>query len=226
MYPSRRSVLASLAGVGVAGLAGCLDSVPVDGGPLTFDSAVATVPDPTLSETGYAEHEVEEFVVERSYEVADRQVAVLVTNWAAEYDRAIDLGDLGLPISERIQAAVFTVVSTPQVSVLGQEFNPVAGMDSAELAETMQDRYENIGPMRQVGMETATVLGVETEVGEFETTARLVGTAVTIDLTLQVAAAVESGTDLVLAVGGYPTAIAETERPGIHRLLAEVEHAG
>jgi hypothetical protein len=222
---TRRDAL-GVAALALAGsTAGCLDAVPFLGDePTEFAATPASVPDPVLEETGYQERRTEETTAERTFEVGDRTQDVVVTNWQAEYDRAVDLGTAGLPTDERLQAAIFTALSTPQVAVLGRTFNPVADMSPAELAGTVQDRYDGVGELRQVGEAPAAIGGQSVTVGEFETEAELQETGMTVDLVLHISEAVESGDDLIVAVGGYPRVLQEQERERIFTLMAGIEH--
>lgn len=179
-----------------------------------------------LAETGYDEHEVEEVVVEETLEAAGQTQEVIVTNKQAEYDKAIDLGESPLPTDERVRAAVFTALTTPQVSVLGQTFNPVADMDSEELAEMVQNQYEGVDQLEQVGEESVTIVGESTTVGEFEGEATLVPEAISTDLTLHIAEAVESGDDFLIGVGGYPTQLRDQEQSHVFSILKAIEHSG
>lgn len=211
----------------LVGTAGCLDRLPFIGdNPMEFESTLASVSPSVLNETGYDEHETDEVVIERTVEAGGQRQDIIVTNWQAEFDKAIDLTGLGLPIDERQRAAVFTALTTPRVSILNRTFNPVGNMSSAELAEMVQDRYDGMGPLEPVDEETATVAGESTPVGEFETEADLVGETVRMDLTLHIAEAVESGDDLIVGVGGYPTGSRSEERPNIFKLLEAIEHGG
>ena len=222
---TRRSLLAVGASAVAVSTAGCTDGIPFVGDePVEFGAEQASVPQPVLEETDYEEHEIEEVVIERTFEAAGQSQDVIVTNWQAEYDRAVELGEIGLPVDERVRAAVFTALTTPQVSVLGRTFNPVAEMDSEELAEMVQDRYDGLEDIEQVGEESATVAGESTTVGEFEGEAELVGEAVSVDLTLHIAEAVESGDDLVVGVGGYPTQLREAERSHVFSMFEAIDH--
>lgn len=223
---TRREALGAMGVAIIGGSAGCLDTIPFVGDePVEFEATPASVPDSTLQETGYEEQGTEEVVVERTFEAGGESQDVVVTNWQAEYDKSVDLGELGLGDQEQ-RAAIFTALTTPQVDVLGRTFNPVADMDAAELAEMIQDRYEGIDDLQQVGEETAPVGGQSTTVGEFETEAELAAAGTTVDLTLHIAEAVESGDDLIVAVGGYPQALRDQELDNIFALMAAVEHGG
>ncbi|PSQ43616.1 hypothetical protein BRD14_02865 [Halobacteriales archaeon SW_5_68_122] len=57
-----------------------------------------------------------------------------------------------------MQAAVFTVFSTPQVRVLGREYSPVARMTPTELAEAAQQRYadfDGVAPVERLSRPSA-----------------------------------------------------------------------
>lgn len=224
---SRRKLLGA-AGVALAsGTAGCLDQLPFVGDEaIEFEATPASVPESVLDETGYEEHQTEEVAVERTFEAGGQSQDVVVTNWQAEYDRAVDLGDAGLPVGERLRAAIFTALSTPQVEVLGETFNPVGDMDTEELAEMVQERYDGIDRMDHVGDTTATVAGESTTVGEFETEAELVETGDGVDLTLHIGEAVPSGDDFLVAIGGYPTPLQASEEEHIFTMMDAIEHEG
>jgi hypothetical protein len=224
---TRREALAA-SGVAIAGgTAGCLDAIPFVGDePVEFEATPASVPDSTLDETGYEAQGTEEVVVERTFEAGGQSQDVVVTNWQAKYDKSVDLGALGLGGDQQQRAAIFTALTTPQVEVLGRTFNPVADMDAEELAEMIQERYEGIDDLQRVGEETAPVSGQSTTVGEFETEAELVAAGATVDLTLHIAEAVESGEDLIVAVGGYPQALRSQEHDHVFAMMAAVAHGG
>ena len=224
---SRRSVLTIGMSALLAGTAGCVDRIPFLGDdPVEFAATPASVPQSVVDETGYQEHAVEEVVIQETFEAGGRTQDVVVTNWQAEYDKAVDFGGLGLPIDERLQAAVFTALTTPQVRVLGRTFNPVADMSSTDLAEMVQDRYAGLDRLEHVGEETVAIAGQSTEVGEFEGEADLIGADVSVSLTLHIAEAVESGDDLIIGVGGYPTPLQDQERPNVVALMEAIEHDG
>ncbi|WP_165874933.1 DUF6517 family protein [Natrarchaeobius oligotrophus] len=215
------------ASTAIATTAGCTASMPFVGDePMEFEADPASIPQSALDETGYDEHAIEDVWIERTFEAGGQTQDVVVTNWQAEYDKTIDLGKLGVPIDERLRAAVCTALTTPKVSVLDRTFNPVGEMTSEELAEMVQDRYEGMENLERVDEDVVSITGESTTVGEFEAEADLVGEGVSIDLTLHIAEAVESGDDLVVGVGGYPTELRSGERPNIVSLFEAIEHNG
>lgn len=221
---SRRAVLGAT-GVLIAGSsAGCLQQLPFIGGdPIEFEATPASVPTAALNATGYEEAGVDDVVIERTFEVGGQSQDVVVTNWQAEYDKAVDFAATDLPVNEQARAAVFTALTTPKVEVLGREFNPVAEMDSEELASMIQDRYEGIEAVEQLGEQEKSVAGESTTVGEFETEADLVESGVTLTIVLHIAEAVEAGDDLLVAIGGYPRLLDAEERDNIFTLMDAVD---
>lgn len=222
---ARRDALAAGAGLAIAATSGCLDLLLGDG--LSFEATAPSVSEEALDATGYEEHRIQDHTLERTFEAAGESRDVTVTNWQAEYDRAVDLGGLGLPIDEaRQQAAVFSAITTPQVEVLDQEFNPVAEMSAADIVAMAQERYEGFQDLQRVGEETVTLLGEETTATEFEGEARLTDADVRLDLTLYVVEAVPSGDDYALAIAGYPSLLESQEGDNVFTLFDGVQHDG
>ena len=224
---TRREAL-GLSGVLVtAGTAGCLDRIPFIGDdPIEFEASPASVPMDILDATGYEESGVEEVVIEETFEAGGQSQDVLVTNWHAEYEKSIDLDIGGLATMSNVQAGVFTAISTPKVEVLNRTFNPVAEMDTDELAEMVQDQYDGLDDLERIGEDTATILGQSTTVGEYEGQAELLEIGETVDLTLHIAQAVESGDDLILGIGGYPTDMQDQERDDVFTMMEAIQHDG
>ncbi len=210
-----------------AGLGGCLDRIPFIGDePIEFGASRATIPDSVLEETDYDEQSVDEHVIEEEVEAAGRTQQVVVTNWLAEYDKAVDLGELGIPTDQEQRAAICTVISSPQVNVLGRTFNPIGQMSAADLAEMVQDRYDGMDNLEQVGEADRTVAGETTTVAEFQGEADLTGSGQSVEVTIHIAEAVEAGEDLVLAIGGYPTELQDQEAEHTFSMFAGIEHQG
>lgn len=224
----RRRQLLGACGTGLAiGTAGCVGTIPFVGDePIEFAAAAPSIPQAALDDTGYEEQEPEEIVLTPTVEAAGQTQEIVIRNWRAEYDKSVDLEDLGLPVDQGFRAATLGVLTTPQVRLLGETFNPVADMDSAELAELAQDRYESVNNVEKVGEREAEVAGTTTTVGEFEAEAELIAGNIAVDLAMCVAEAVESGDDLVVAVGAYPLLIEDTERENVTSLMAAIEHDG
>lgn len=215
--PTRRRLLTAAGATAAAGMAGCTDLF--GDGPITFAAERATVPAVVRNETGHDEAGIEELVIEETVEVGDRSRDVQVTNWQAEYDKAIDL-----PVGDSVRAAVCTVLSTPRAEVLGRTFNPIAEMEPRELIRQFQDRIEGIENVRHVGEESAATLDTAAEVGRFEAEGTVADGGQQVDLELLVTESVASGDDLVLAVAAYPEVLADAERPDALAMIEGIDH--
>lgn len=224
---TRRRAL-GVVGLTVAGSsAGCLDRIPFIGDdPIEFESSPASVAETVLDDTGYEDDATEEVVIEESFEVSGRSQDVVVTNWQTSYEKSINLGAAGLPIDQEAKAAMFTVLSTPRVSVLGRTFNPVGDMSSQELAEMILDRYDGMSDITRIDEETATVSGTSTTVGTFDAEAEFVAAGESIEIRLNIAEAVESGDDLLVAIGAYPKEFADEEAGHVFSMMDAVIHEG
>lgn len=221
---TRRDIVGATTVALVGSMAGC-SAIPFLGNePLEFEATRTVVPASAREDTGYEEQGVTENVIERTFEVAEQTQEVIVTNLQAEYDKAIDVSALtDAPVDQRTRAAIFTVLSTPQVSVLGRSFNPIEDMDSRELADRVQDNFESVENIEQVGEEGALVAGQETTAGEFSADASLSEAPVDVELALHITEAVEVGEDFVVTVGAYPRKVQETERENVFSMMEAVE---
>ncbi len=222
----RRNFIRVMAASLAAGTAGC-SSVPFLGSDqIAFEATRATVSGSARDDTGYQETDVREDVIERTFEAGDQTQDVVVTNWQAEYDKAVDLSEIGVLDGPRARAAVFTALSTPQVSVLERSFNPVGDMSSRALAERVQDRYDGVSGVEQVGEDDTLVAGQETTAGEFRTEAELSEVGASVELALHITEPVKSGDDFLVTVGGYPRRLRATERDSVFRMMEAVDHGG
>ena len=212
---SRRRLLAGVGATGAASVAGCSSL----SGPITFESTPPSVADAALSDTGYSHTQTTTPVVTREVSAFGLSRDIEVTNAVAEYDRAFDLGPLGLG---RYRAAVFAVLSTPQISYLGQTFNPVGEMETDELAEMLQQQYRNLRNLSADGEFTATVLDTSTTVTQYAGVAVLTEAEFEVDVFVLFSEPVAHGEDFVLSVAVYPQFLAE--RDHVRRLLSGVRH--
>lgn len=225
MTVTRRHLLAAGVTTATTGLAGCTGRLED-----SLSSRPATVSDAARSETGYGEHTVDELVVERTVGRFGIERSIKVTNWYAEYDRAIPLDDLGLDLdlglgSGRAQAAVASVLTTPQVSFLGRTFNPVGEFSTAELVEFIQGRYDELESVEHRDDATVSVLGTETTLDRYLAQARLVDAGTTVDVYLQLTEPIPHGDDFVICIAVYPQALGfEVESASVRTLFEGVEH--
>lgn len=182
---------------------------------LAFSASPATPSDASLAETGYEEQNVTEQHVTRNVSAGGQTRQVNVTNQQAQYERGVDLGPLG---SQR--AAVFVTFASPEVSVAGQTFNPIADMSERAILAEFDSEYDGLTVGEQVESRNVSSLGQSTELTQFDGTATLAGTE--IDATIQTAKFQHEG-DYVVAVGIYPQLI--DEESNVVLLLEGIEHA-
>ena len=193
----RRTFVAAIA-TGVVGTTGCLGFVTGDEA-YEQEASPVRVDDATLDGTGYSLDEASEDAIDREFEVAGRSRTVRATNQVVQYHRGIDL-----PLLGTVEAAVFAVVATPAFEIAGQTLNPVGEMDNAELAEMVQDEYEELAVDDEVATSSVETLGEEMVLSQFEGAATFGGT----DLDVYVhVGTVRSGGDFAVAVGVYPRGI-------------------
>ena len=214
---NRRSFIRAAGALGLAGAsAGCV-GVITGSQAAEFSSGTATVPASALEETGYETVGVEALEIDRTVSVAGQERRVIVTNQLAQYDKSVEL-----PTGDSYRGALFAVLATPAVEILGRTMNPVAQLGTGELARRVLSQYEGLGNLREDGTETVTVLGTETEVGRFLTDAE-VAAGVTAEVRIHVAEAVRVGDDFVVAVGAYPT-ILSGEGEAVRTMMRAIEH--
>ena len=212
---SRRQVLGTIGGAALVGTAGCVDFVTGEG--LFYESAQATVSEEALNETGYSEDEIDSFGIDESVSALGVSRTVEITNWQAEYERTGDQNILSSIFDDAPYS--FIAVSTPQVSVLGQELNPVGNMDAAELIDRVESQYDRISNIEEREEVDATVLDEDTTLTRFEAEAS-VDDLIDIPLIIEITEAVESEDDLVLTVATYPDLVQYSQE---QNLIGEIE---
>lgn len=183
-----------------------------------FDAQPAAVDEGTLADQEYEATSSEAFVAEEEITVLGQTRTIRTTNHRANYERTIDVQ------GEQFDSAIFTVVTTPAIEVAGTALNPLAGTSHRQLlvdfADDLEGGYDGMDDLERVGEHDGVLLGQRTTVSQFETTVREDGEDV--DAYLYVTT-VNSGGDLVVAVGAHPAPFAQ-ERLAIFELLAAVEH--
>lgn len=216
---NRRRFIAGAFGV-VAGLAGCSSLNQEE---FEFTAAPGQFAADAVEETGYEKLEQQEIVEERTVDVGDQERDVTVTNYATPYKREVDLGGQSRTLGA---ALVFT---SPSISFVGQEFNPVANWSLSKIVENARDQIESelegsgFSDVSKSEERSATVLGEETTVGVFEAVTDVEGTEVTLRMPVT---RVKHEGDFVVVAAAYPKQLADEERPRAERLFGNVEHNG
>jgi hypothetical protein len=210
---NRRLLMAAGAST-LGALAGCSQFINEA---TTFEASKGTIPQSALDETGYEEQRVKTHKIERTFEVEGQSQTVEVVNWQAEYDKSIDFS------GQTARAAVFTVLSTPQVKLFDKVFNPVKKMSTEELAKMVQKRYDGANNVQSVGSETMTILGSEVSVSKFTADAKLQNLGQSVEVVLRIGKVKHDG-DFVLPIAVYPKLLESAEASNAETLLKETEH--
>lgn len=211
----RRTYLGSAGTALAAATAGC--GFILGNEPATFSASASAVSDSVLAETGYEFTENEEMEIRRELSAGGQTREIVATNVQAKHEKSIDLGPLG-----EQRGAIFTSLTTPQAKVLGETFNPIEDMSARELAQRVQDSYEEFSNIEERGESDVTINGNTTTQVKFAADAALSGNPV--ELYLHVSEAVELGSDFVVTFGSYPQG-KEAEESNILSLMEAVESA-
>lgn len=183
---------------------------------LSVAASPTTVSDQALESSGYEEQSVDSNTVTRNFSAAGETRTVEVTNQLAQYERQVSLGPLG---SQR--AAVFVAFTSPQVSVLGQSFNPIAEMGTDELLTRFETQYDGMTVGSQVDSRSLPALGEQRTVDRYEGTANIGGQQ--IDVYIEITEVFSHGDDHIVAIAIYPQQ--STDGPQrVETLLAGLEH--
>ena len=207
----RRALIGGVGGAALAGLAGCLGTVGMDYHEATPGGVTADA----REETGYEQIGVEEIVIEESADLVVTQAEIEAVNYLTEHEKTVSFG----PLVEQ-PAAVFFVLTTPRISILGQELNPVEDMSSAELIELVEDNYDDIGNISPDGDEQVTILDQETTHSRFEADATFDGYDHRVDI--HVSESVETEDSHLVTIGVYPQELRAREADNVRTLVEAV----
>lgn len=211
----RRTVLAGVGTIGLAGLAGCLDAV----GMARHEASPAGVEQPVREATGYQMTAIEEVGIEEELEFEIYSEKIAVTNYLTEHEKAVDL-DLGENELVRQRAATFTVLTTPQISIPGFEFNPLDGMSSQELIDLVQDSYDDVSGVEHAEDDEIEILDQTTTRSRFTADAEVAGAELEVDI--HVTEAVETDDDLLVTIGVYPVQVRSEEEENVFALMEAI----
>jgi len=186
---SRRAALAAIAGVCTTALSGCslLDDV------LEAEAEPAAVGDDTLDGTSFEHANLDDQVHEQTVEVAGESQDLRLTNWTNRYTMPVPELDL--------DAAWFSLFTTPTVSVAGESANPFGLLDREQLVQAMVDRLDTgpIEDVEKIGEREVTVLDETVTVDEFEARTEQEG----VELRLHLGDRAHEG-DLLVLFGLHP----------------------
>ncbi|MFB6280872.1 MAG: DUF6517 family protein [Haloferacaceae archaeon] len=191
-------------------LAGC----SAGGEVTTFEADAAEVSDDVVAETGYEYNGTEEQTIERTFEVAGSERNVTVINKVATYEKAVEVPGVG---SQRLAAVA--VVSSPSISLAGQEFNPIAEFTARDLASQLADRREGLTVERRVGQSGVSTLGTDATVSRFAGSQALGPTS--LEVTVQVTKVKHEG-DFVAVLAVHPSRL--DDEATVRRMIRGLVH--
>lgn len=193
--------------VAVVLLAGCT------GGALSFSASPATIDEAALEDANYTGQAPEQVTVNETVEVAGMSKQVTATTWTAGY-------------SANETPATLVVASTPDAKVAGQSVNPITQLTGKELLERVAQEVGNTDgvnfeDIEVVQRESRQILGTQTEVTTFATTASTDQGEVPIRIHL---ASVSHEGDVIVLVGVHPERV--DERATLLELMEATQHDG
>ena len=219
----RRRFVATVGAVSVATTAGCLDDVRelVDTA-TSFSASPAIVSPDRADETGYDYQGTDERI--ETEEVAGQTVEI--TSYISTYVRTIDTPLEVLGEQAETETGVFGVLTTPQVSVGEETFNPVGDLSHAEIAAAVQGQYDDLEVDDQsIRRRTVDMLEFSITVDTFEGVARFDGEA-SFDVFLDVSQPDYDGDHFVIAAV-YPDddlLEREDEAANVDTMIEGLEH--
>ncbi|WP_440765663.1 DUF6517 family protein [Natronorubrum sp. DTA7] len=208
----RRTVLGGLSIAGLTSLAGCLGLVGMD----EHESSPVGVEASVRDETGYAQTDIDDIVVEEEVGASIATETISVTNYMTEHEKSVSIGPL-----DGQRAAVFIVLTTPQISIAGRNVNPVEDMSAQEIIELVEDNYDDIGDISHDEDGEITILGGETTRSRFDADATFDGHDLPVDLHVSEAVPTDDD-DLLVTIGVYPQDLRMQEESNVLELMEGV----
>lgn len=208
---NRRTLMAGFGSIGLASLGGCLGTI----GMASHEASPVSVAAETRSETGYEQTGIEDLTITKDIDLKVHSETITVTNYLTKHEKSIPMGPLG---DQR--AAIFTLLSTPQINLLGENRNPVEDMSSEELVKRIKGNYDKIENISRQESTSVTILDQSTTATKFTADAKFNGYDV--KLNLHISEAVKTTEDLVVAVGVYPQEFESHEEENILSLMKHV----
>ncbi|TKR27659.1 DUF6517 family protein [Natronomonas salsuginis] len=207
----RRALLAGAGGLTVSALSGCLGTAGLD----EYEATPAGVDPAVREETGYEQTDVRDLVVRETVGFGGVSEEIVVTNYLTEHEKSISLGPFG-----SVRVAAFVLLTSPQISIAGQAFNPIAEMSTRELVDLLEADFEGINNVEHVSDGEVRILDQETVESIFEGKAQVNGT--TVDVNIHITESVQTTNDHLITVGVYPTQVGSSEEENVRALMGGV----
>jgi len=209
---SRRELMAGMAVGGSVGMAGCASVVDDN---IQFRASGVRLPTRVQRETGYTHYETYSETVTREFDTLGISRTVEVSNIISEYDAALEI------LGRRIQAKIFATLSTPQVAILGQSFNPISGLSAAEIANMVQQRYDQVGGLEGDGTISGEMFGSSVKINRLRGYADISELGIAIPIYVYINDVVEHDDDFIVGIAAHPEALGR-ETVTIRTLFSEL----
>ena len=207
----RRDVIAGAGGIVLASAAGCLGTIGMD----EHEASPAGIDPDVREETGYEQTNIEEIVVEETFEAAGISEDITVRNYLTEHEKSISFGPVG-----SVRAAAFMILTSPQIAIAGQELNPIEEMSADELIGLIEADFDGMSNIQPVSDGEVTILDQETAESVFEADADFEG--MTVDVYIHISESVQTANDHLVTIGVYPKQVENVERGNIETLMDSV----
>lgn len=194
--------------------AGCL-GVLTGSEPFVATASDVGVSDSALSSTDFEAGETQTSWLNRTVDVAGQEREVRIRNHVATYQLPVSVSPDGA-----VRFGLFSVVSTPSVSIAGQALNPIGRMSHRDLVERVAAESGDVRDVQQEGSRELTVLGSAAEVTRFSATVERSGQEIPVYVEVT---RVQDGDDYVVGVGVYPRESTDV-RPQVETLFTNIEH--
>lgn len=182
---------------------------------LSFEATPATVAQAGLSGTAYKLERERSPTVTREVSVAGQSKTVSATNHLKTYRKSVALGS-----AEEHKAAVFALVSTPQVTVLGQTLNPINDLSNSELLARLETEFDTLEIGAKINSTTVSTLGERVDVEKYNGRAAIQGFSGEFYGHF---ARFSHGNDIIVAAGGYPQQVPGEAR-SMYELISSIRH--
>ncbi|MEY7849922.1 DUF6517 family protein [Natrarchaeobius sp. A-rgal3] len=215
----RRLFVATVATCCLGATAGCLEETLEEIS--TFSASPAVVSQESTAETGYEYQGTREVV--REHDVA--RGFVQTKNYVSTYRRTIEV-PLDIFDQDETEAGIFAVLTTPQVSIGDEQFNPIGELTPGQIVGRVQNQYEEleIDP-ESTARRSLEMLGGTTTVETFEGEAAFQGID-DVDVIVDISQPDRDGDHFVIT-GAFPDVPildvdAETDR--VDTMIEGIEH--
>lgn len=191
---NRRTLLGGVGVAGLTALSGCLGVVGMD----EHEASPGSVEEGVYEDAGYEPSVVTDIAAEEEVSIGPYSEDISVTNYATEYQKEVSMGPLG-----NQSGAIAIVLTTPQIGVAGQNFNPIEDKSAEEFVEMLEDEYDDISTVSHDEKAEITILGTDTIRSRFVADATYEGYDTTVDLHVSEAVPTDND-DLLLTICIYP----------------------